>query len=78
MLKPKLTRLVQYVLLDGPKQTGSYDPEEIMPRYEERLTGYEDEIVRTFLAWVNEDEDARHYGHGNLESRFKEWEASLK
>lgn len=57
----------------GIKITGSFNPEECFPAFEEQLYTDESKIIYEFLKWVNEDSKNRAFGHGNYEQRFEQF-----
>lgn len=64
------------MISDAVKTTGTYDPQENLCFFEEKLTMDEIEEIEPFLRWVHEDTDNRAFGHGNYEERylqFKQW-----
>ena len=69
-LSPKLKNL----LLQGVKQVGSYDPDEVFPYIEEQLTGAEYVVAQGFLTWMCENDLT--FGHGNINQRFDEYARS--
>jgi hypothetical protein len=59
------------LLLIGVKVAGSYDPEAVLPRIEERLTREESGLAEAFLTWCYEN--GRSFGYANLETSFREF-----
>lgn len=68
-----MNRTLKTLLLMACKEAGTYDPDEVLPRIEEQLTGPEYDSANGFLAWVMKDEDNRHFGHGNIDTVFGQW-----
>ena len=52
---PALKEPLPTLLRMTVKECGSYDPDEVMPRIEEQLTGDQYEIVDKFLTWVRDN-----------------------
>ena len=59
------------VVSRGPKMLGTYDPEEILPVFEEELTFAELDKVVPFLRWLHET--GKGMGFGNYEERYAEY-----
>lgn len=64
------------ILLEGPKNVGTYDPREVLAEYEEGLTREEYKLLEGFLAWVVEN--GLTYGHGNFATVWARYAASLR
>lgn len=63
-----------YILMFGAiKICGTFNPDEIMPYFEERLYVHEADTVWAFLEWVHADEVNRSFDRMNYEERFKEF-----
>jgi hypothetical protein len=69
--KPKLTKRLYKMISDAVKCSGSFDPNENMFHFEEKLTHDEYDKVYDFLEWVHINGLA--FGHGNYEERFSEY-----
>jgi hypothetical protein len=64
-----------YLLISmAVKSAGTFDPDEVMPYFEEHLYVSEAEEVREFLAWVHKNN--KPFGRANYEERFAEFKAS--
>tara|TARA_R110000796_G_scaffold1673_10_gene7004 strand:- start:1355 stop:1741 length:387 start_codon:yes stop_codon:yes gene_type:complete len=61
------------LIVQGIKSSGTYDPNEMFFMFEESLYVHEADTIWDFLDWVNADEMARRFGHGNYEQRFQEY-----
>lgn len=60
----RLSAKVKALLLQGVTQAGSYDPDEVLFRIEESLTGQEEKAVREFLEWVSGTNT--RFGHATI------------
>lgn len=56
---------------DALKQTGSYNPDDTMPIFEEGLTAEEYKMIHAFLSWC--DKNHKTFGRANYEQVFAEW-----
>ena len=59
------------LIAEGVKMTGTYDPDETLPAFEEQLTIAECAEITGFLRWCHENGKA--FGHGNYQERFAEF-----
>lgn len=66
-----MNRALRNALLDGPKQTGTYDPKKILPVIEEHLTDHEYILVGGFLNWVWENDLS--YGSEGIERMWQQY-----
>lgn len=78
------------IISQGIKGTGTYDPQENFPWFEEQLYIDEVDTIWDFLEWCHAggttphphakglDLPIRGFGHGNYEERFKEFLESRK
>ena len=66
-----LSQRLYGLISDGVKMTGTYDPDETLPAFEERLTLPEAEEIEKFLRWCHDNRKA--FGHGNYQERFAEF-----
>lgn len=55
----------------GVKHTGTYDPNEVLPYFEEYLTGDEYALVHSFLTYVHQN--SLSFGSGNFAERAIEF-----
>lgn len=51
--KSELKEPLPALIIMAVKQTGSYDPSDIMPCFEEQLTGDQYQTAHDFLSWVH-------------------------
>lgn len=66
-----LNRRLYGLISDGVKTHGTYDPDEILYIFEERLTLPECEEIEKFLRWCHDNGKA--FGHSNYQKRFAEF-----
>ncbi len=59
------------IISRGVKSIGSYNPEEIMFIFEEKLYVNEYEEIEAFLQWCHDND--KMFGSGNYEERFAEF-----
>lgn len=71
-----MNRTLRNALLDGPKQTGNYNPKDVMVYIEEHLTNAEWLTAKRFLQWVHQND--KHYGHGTIDEVFAQWAEEVK
>ena len=63
--------MYRFVLGPAVRAVGSYDPDDVMPYIEERLTQQEYNIIFNFMLWVFENK--KTFGSGNFMEVFHEW-----
>ena len=74
---PKIKRLNKlgkrnYLLVSsGVRAIGSFDPEQIIPYFEEQLRINEIQEIEDFLTWVHENN--KQFGRANYEAVFAEY-----
>lgn len=61
------------IISSGVKATGSYNPDEIMPFFEEQLTFAEVKALEPFFRWIEEDRSHHSFGIGNYQQRYQEY-----
>lgn len=66
---PRLYTLVS----GGVKMMGTFNPDVIMPYFEEQLTFAEVRALVPFLRWIEEDQEHRAFGSGNYQQRYQEY-----
>jgi hypothetical protein len=66
-----LPKHLRMLLLEGPRQCGSYDPHSVLGRYEEGLTAAEYQRLHQFLTWITANDLT--YGRGTLDERWSAW-----
>jgi len=71
-----LPRHLELLLLETTSLAGTYAPEEALCYIEERLTVQEFDDLYGYLTWVVEH--SLTFGHGNIQSRYAEYRASLR
>jgi hypothetical protein len=59
------------LLLMGVRHAGSYDPDDVLPYFEESLTFSECETTRDFLSWCHTNN--KKFGHGTIDDRWAEF-----
>ena len=69
-----MDRLIEVKLHEGVKETGSYNPDDVMFTIEESLTGEEYDQIEGFLHWVHDN--GRTFGH-NLPEVWDEWQKTI-
>lgn len=74
----KLSKLHYYLIENGVKSAGTFDPNKIFCYFEETLTFKEAEVIRKFLTWVHADVNNRCFGSGNYQTRFEQFLFSEK
>ena len=67
----KMSRILRCLLLKAVKEAGSYNPEQVLFRIEESLTGDEYRTAESFLKWVGSN--GLMFGSGNIDARFQEF-----
>jgi hypothetical protein len=73
-VKP-LPPLFRHLLLEGPKNSGTYDDRALL-YIEEHLTGPEIEDIQKFWAWLTKHNLT--YGHGTVDLRYHEYKHNLE
>lgn len=71
----KLSPNLRTLLIMGVKRAGSYSVPEVFAAVEEQMTGEEAAQAEAFLTWLTKS--GLQFGHGNLEQRWAEWQASM-
>lgn len=71
-MKPLSAKLVHLLLL-AVRSTGSYNPDETLPCFEEHLTAPEYKLAEKFLIWICDSKQT--FGHGNIQEKFAEFKA---
>jgi len=71
----KLTDKMAYMVRDGVKTIGGYNPHNIMPYIAEELTAKEYDIIEGFLTWVYKNK--KTFGW-NIQEVFNEYKKGRK
>jgi len=66
---------LEILLLHTAQTAGTLDPDVFLPFIEERLTQPEFDSMHAFLKWLTDN--GLHFGHGNIQRRFAEFQHSL-
>lgn len=72
MQKTRLSRHLEFVILEGVKAFGSYDPKDVLLQFGESLTLREYSIASGFLQWVHDNK--RTFGWGNIQDVHAEYQ----
>lgn len=66
---------VPYLFIEiAVKQTGTFDPEKVMPVIEQNLTPEAYDEIKAFLSWLHTN--GRTIGHGNYEAVYAEYKTA--
>ena len=72
----KLGPLNYYKLKQAVQMTGTFDPAQNLPVFEESLTMPEYDVLKNFLGWLHKHK--KTFGSANYEQVFREWRMSKK